>query len=145
MPPCFPLSWVFDPRNRWLNNNSYARSFGSVGFPWFDKERKAIMGTALAFTVVAILVTGFGCFALSGDAATLHATAWGVSYYRPFETSKSNTTITLNPGTIAYIGLRRFVVRQCVETQGDYDSWSHCSENAIWWEHAGCKSGENGM
>ena len=54
--------------------------FGNLGFPHFDRERKAYMAFALTVTLVAIVVTGFGCFALNADPHTLRFTAWGVSH-----------------------------------------------------------------
>ena len=112
-----------------------------MGFPWFDRERKATMGIALAFTVVAILITGFGCFALSSDPATLHATAGGVAYSKgEVAVAGSNSS---KPGQISYVGLRRFVVVMCDHAQSeDYDKWSGCEETAIWWHHAHCESGQ---
>jgi len=64
VPGIWPLSVIFDPRNPYLNDNSYMRMFGNLGFKFCDKERKAFMGTALAFTVFAIVITGLTkCFA----------------------------------------------------------------------------------
>ena len=39
VPPIWPLSWVFNPRNQYLNDNRIARIFGNFGFPYFDRER----------------------------------------------------------------------------------------------------------
>ena len=98
VPPIWPLSWIFDPRNAYLNDNSYARVFGNVGFPHFDRERKAYMGVALAVTLLAIVVTGFGCFALNGDPFTLRFTAWGVAHSR-ITSATANSTSTILPCT----------------------------------------------
>ena len=73
---------LFSDRNKYLNDNKCARIFGNIGFGWFDKERKAFMGTALALTVVAIVITGFGCFALSDDDSIIFYTTWGISYMK---------------------------------------------------------------
>lgn len=32
VPPIWPLSWVFDPKNKYLNDNKHARMFGNLGF-----------------------------------------------------------------------------------------------------------------
>ena len=63
VPPIWPLSWAFDPHNPYLNDNKCARSFGNIGFPFFDRERKAFLGVALAVTVLSI-VSFFSPFSL---------------------------------------------------------------------------------
>jgi hypothetical protein len=51
-------------------------------FSFFDRERKAVMGTLLAVTAGACVVSGFGAFALSTRAAVLELTAWGAAVSR---------------------------------------------------------------
>ena len=81
-------------------------------------------------------------FSLSSDPDTLHATAWGVAYSK----GEADTVVGTNssrPGQISYVGLRRFVVVQCEHSHSEnYDNWSGCEENAIWWHHAHCESGQ---
>lgn len=162
VPPIWPLSWVFDPRNRYLNDNSYARVFGNVGFPHFDRERKACMGVALAVTLLAICVTGFGCFALNGDPFTLRFTAWGVAHTRmkhaiaAINSTTAATTVNEDDelGQVSYIGLRRFVVRTCSHVgnrrggggRRDWHEWSSCDDTAVvWWDDAECADGEESL
>jgi hypothetical protein len=125
---------VFDPRNKWLNDNSCARTFGNFGFHFFDRERKAFMGTALAVTVVAIVITGFGCFALSSDENTLRVTAWGIASHR-YETSDGSGTL----GQVAYVGLRKFVVHTCADASpSSVYAWKNCEVKSTFWSDAGC-------
>ena len=35
VPPIWPLSWAFDPYNKYLNDNRCARNFGNIGFPFY--------------------------------------------------------------------------------------------------------------
>ena len=135
------LSWAFDPRNKWLNDNKYARIFGNIGFPFFDRERKAFLGVALAVTILSIVVTGFGCFALSSDPDTLRLTAWGVAQAR-YDHDFANATQDI--GQIAYVGLRRFVIVACSSAHdNNWMSWSGCEDKTIWWENAECSSNQN--
>ena len=119
--------------------------FGNLGFPFFDKERKAFMGTALAVTVFAIFITVFGCFALSDSNRILHFTAFGVASLT-FIDSQNQTV-----GQVAYLGLRKFVVDQCLNsTRGTHPSgknfmhWTQCTSYEHWWEDTLC-DGENSL
>ena len=88
------------------------------------------------------VVTGFGCFALDGDPDTLRLTAWGVAHSR-WDHDLTNATEDL--GQISYIGLRRFVVTRCTDTDDssrDPLAWSNCRDKAIWWSEAECSSGQ---
>ena len=115
--------------------------FGNLGFPHFDRERKAYMAFALTVTLVAIVVTGFGCFALNADPHTLRFTAWGVSHTRFFV---SEDDAEERVGQISYIGLRRFVVNhQCSRNLDDeWTEWSGCDRTIVWWVDAQCAHGE---
>jgi len=117
-----------NPANKYLNDNKYCRMFGNLGFSWLDRERKITMGTALAFTVVAIVITGFGCFALSGDAETLRLTAWGISFHQGSADGSA-------PGTLVFLGLRKFVVQECTDATGDdFMQWTGCKTiEDPWW------------
>ena len=65
VPAIPPFSWVFDPNNKYLNDNKLMDRFGKLGFKCADYYRKRYMRFALFITVVAMGVTSFGCFALS--------------------------------------------------------------------------------
>ena len=39
-----PFSWVFNPSNKYLNDNKYMDRFGRMGFRCFDVYRKRYMG-----------------------------------------------------------------------------------------------------
>jgi len=137
VPPIWPLSWIMDPKNKYLNDNKCARIFGNIGFGWFDKERKAFMGTALALTVVAIVITGFGCFALSDDDSIIFYTTWGISYM------KYTNADGVKVGQIAYLGLRKFLRYECLDTSSgsNWREWADCTEDNVWWSAVECGSG----
>lgn len=128
VPPVPGLSWVFDPNNKYLNDNKYAEKFGAVGYKYADSRRKHFMGVALAVTVCAFIVTWFGCFALSTDDDIIRYTAWGTAWYR------NDTT---GVATKFYIGLTDFVVIECVDAYED-DSWDftdcHKADQQTWSE-----------
>ena len=45
----FPKWWmIFNPKNRWSNDNLMMIAFGNVGFKFFDVERKTYMGIAVS-------------------------------------------------------------------------------------------------
>lgn len=71
------------------------------------------MGTALGVTVLAMIVTFFGCFALSSNPDIIRWTCWGTAWYR------NETTMT---ATKFYLGLMEFVVAECTDAEGD-DTW----------------------
>ena len=97
------------------------------------------MAVALTVTLLAIIVTGFGCFALNGDPFTLRFTAWGVSHTRFGNVSAMDAYA----GQIAYIGLRRFVVKKCSSANNrDWYFWSQCSQETIWWTEASCEASD---
>ena len=111
VPPIWPLNKILNPKNQCLNNNKRARIFGNLGFPYFDRKRKPLMGTALALTVLAIVFTSFGCFALSTSTRVLRQTAFGYT----------TSTIADDDGggggggkvtQVCYMGLRKFVVEK---------------------------------
>mmetsp|Transcript_12583 Transcript_12583/g.15616 ORF Transcript_12583/g.15616 Transcript_12583/m.15616 type:complete len:348 (+) Transcript_12583:319-1362(+) len=138
IPPCWPFSWVFDPKNPYLNDNDCAHKFGHCGLRCADKNRKPLMGTALALTALAIIITGFGCFALSTDPQILRLTAWGISYHR---------NVTTETGTVIYLGLRRFVVRECDEapTNSFFDLAECRTTKAVFWDDLDCNEDGSGF
>ena len=73
VPPLPVLRWVFDPRNKYFNDNKYAHIFGNVGFRYFDERRKWYMGWATAFTVLSIAATMAITIALVQPTKLLHA------------------------------------------------------------------------
>ena len=95
------LRWVFNPDNQYLNDNKYCRMLGNFGFKFCDKERKAFMGTALACTAMAIVITAIGAFGVSTDPNILGLASWAI-------------TVIPNNGTngqVMFVGLVQLVVR----------------------------------
>lgn len=95
------------------------------------------MGTALALTVVAIVITGFGCFALSDDDSIIFYTTWGISYM------KYTNADGVKVGQIAYLGLRKFLRYECLDTSSgsNWREWADCTEDNVWWSAVECGSG----
>ncbi len=127
------LRWVFDPNNPYLNDNRYCRMFGNFGYKFCDRERKAFMGTALAVTVVAIVITGIGAFSVSTDPVILQFTSWAATAIR--NDGKN--------GQVMFIGLRQVVIRNCSDSSGNVLlDWDDCEETIIPLVDVGCSSGE---
>jgi hypothetical protein len=93
------------------------------------------MGTALAVTVVSILVTGFGVFALSSDENILQLTNWGTFTTRVDSGNGDGTKI----GEAIYIGLQKVVIVTCRDaSDNDYLSWDGCEFNGLFWKDVEC-------
>lgn len=132
-----PPFWVFDPRNRILNDNRIMRRFGRIGLQFADNHRKQFVGVALALTVASMVVTVLGCFgALSDDKTVVESARW---------LSVWTTNTTSCEASASRMGLRLVVayecsLRDCVA--GDFsgrrhpwDDWEKCDERAILWSH----------
>lgn len=122
---------MFGRKNKYLNDNEYVEKIGNCGFHAADRERKALMGTALAFTVVSIIVTGYGSLSLSSHPEVVKKTAWAIGFLRRH-----------GQGRIAYVGLTRLVMVHCSDAlEGDdWYEWDGCHFEAHWWSDvtAGC-------
>ena len=108
-PPCrhpgdgpTPLWKLFNPRNPLSNDNLCCVAIGNVGFKFFGRRRKYLMGAAMWSTFFSIAFTIAGCCALSMDPATVIATHW--TYI------EANDSVTGNK-YIVYVGLRSFVYK----------------------------------
>jgi hypothetical protein len=126
VPPIWPLSWVFSRMNPYLNDNDVAEVVGNCGFKSADRERKTLMGTALAFTVVSIILTTFGCLALSTNRQLVMTTAWAVGHlYDP----------VVSMGSIAYIGLSKLVITRCAgaDMGMPWTQWTDCATDEYHW------------
>ena len=139
VPPLPVLRWVFDPRNKYFNDNKYAHIFGNVGFRYFDERRKWYMGWATAFTVLSIAATIFGCFAISPKMQYVQNSAWAYAYRR---------NATSGVGYDTYLGLTIYVTRTCLDTpdeaEGEWQSWNAlaCEQQSTWWSSFDCAEAE---
>mmetsp|Transcript_77305 Transcript_77305/g.222440 ORF Transcript_77305/g.222440 Transcript_77305/m.222440 type:complete len:361 (+) Transcript_77305:492-1574(+) len=63
-----PVEWwkVFNPLNKYTNDNLLCIMLGNVGFKYFDERRQYWMGAAMWSTLISIPLTIWGCMALSG-------------------------------------------------------------------------------
>lgn len=123
-PPCkgpAPVPWwkVFNPHNRYTNDNLIMISFGNVGFKYFDERRQYWMGAAMWSTLLSIGFTVTGCFALSTNTSIVKNTHW--VYVEAKDTS-------LGEQFLVYVGLRSLVfvsepctVLQCERTSFPFD------------------------
>lgn len=125
-PPIWPLSWIFGRSNPYLNDNDYVEVLGNCGYKSADRERKALMGTALGFTVFSIVLTVFGCLALSPNPSLTRAAAWAVGHLRSADTGE---------GTVAYVGLSKLVIVRCADAPAglDWHEWGACEQASYPW------------
>ena len=113
-------------------NNSFTKLIGHIGYTYFDDKRKTYLGIASIITMIAMVMTTFGCFALSTDRSIVQRTYWaGGSLHNT--TSGTYTTL--------YIGLRSIETIDCKFIPG-YDSYSDsCVRHSIKWDEPSCKEG----
>jgi hypothetical protein len=65
-----------DHRNKLTNNNSLVRFIGPFGYDYFDTHRRFYLGMASILTIFAMIITIWGCFALSTDRSIVQRTYW---------------------------------------------------------------------
>ena len=87
-----------------LNHSTIVKLFGSIGFPYFDRKRKLYFGIASIITLFAVLLTIYGCCALSTSPRIVSRTYWAGGTVHNIT---SNTDFTI------YIGLRSAVYINC--------------------------------
>jgi len=78
-PPCKgdPAIWkIFNPLHPITNHSILCYKFGNVGWPSMDQHRKFYMGLAMWSTLLTMLVTAYGCLALSTDNDIVLKTYW---------------------------------------------------------------------
>jgi len=126
------FSWVFDPKNKYLNDNKYMDWFGGLGLKYCDARRKDFMGVALAVTVVAIVVAVYGSLSLSNNNDTVYYTAWGTAWF------KNHTNAAGEDGPHARkiaLGLVKFTEFYCPDAyRANSNKWDCKSESATKWE-----------
>ncbi|KAG8458593.1 hypothetical protein KFE25_008390 [Diacronema lutheri] len=136
VPPIWPLSWIFSRKNPYLNDNDYVEVLGNCGLKSADRERKVLMGTALGFTVCSIILTVFGCLALSPSPSLTRAAAWAVGHLRDPTTGQ---------GTTAYVGLSRLLIVRCSDAPARslWSEWGLCEQSSYSWSEvpALCEAG----
>jgi hypothetical protein len=82
------------------------------------------MGTALAVTVLSMVVTSFGAFSLSTDETILKLTSWGVYHSRYDDVDTGDRF-----GQALYVGLRKYVVMTCTDApDAHFQDWRGCSQ-----------------
>ena len=103
-PPCTgePVWYkVFNKRHPLINHSLAGYRFGNVGFPWMDEHRKTYMGMAMWSTLCTMLVTAFGCLALSTSERFVLTSYWAHVH---LENTADQTEMQ------AFIGLRSMVI-----------------------------------
>lgn len=132
--PCFCRHQLcpLDHRNKYLNDNNYIRQIGEIGYTYFDSRRKYFLGMASLVTVIAMVLTTFGCCALSTDPTVIKRVYWAAG---------TMTNVTSNQDYALYIGLRSVVVVGCRFVPG-YDSYPpSCMTESIIWTDPNCLQG----
>lgn len=126
--PLCPL----DHRNKLLNDNECAKKIGYFGFDYFDRRRKLWLGLASWYTIFAMVLTTWGCFALSADRSIVQRTYWAGG------TGQNQTS---GQYFSLYVGLRSVEYVDCSFVPG-YDSYpSNCNRQSIEYSSAACSEG----
>jgi hypothetical protein len=130
IPPCCrgkpgcPLS-----KESFINNNKCCMKYvGEFGLKYFDRKRKIILGIASMFTLFAMVLTTWGCFALSPVENIVRRTHWAAA-----EGVDSNGSFSL------FIGLRTFVYVDCAWEFGIYKDT--CKSTTVYYNSDECSEG----
>ena len=101
------------PRNRCFGHaNPICLVFGNVGWRIFDRNRKPTMGLAIGVTIVAIIFTTFGCFALSPIDRIVRVTHWE-KIVADISKMPQEDDAQHSPAIKLYIGLSTMVMVEC--------------------------------
>lgn len=120
-PPIPPLKQICDPRNKCLNDNARCHIWGNVGTQHADQHRKEIMGTAIAVTVLSIIISIYGCFgALSDDESIVAVTFWTSIWTAHYNHSAG----AYDYGWIVRMGLRSYVFDYYIDVEDDFEWWN---------------------
>jgi len=132
-PGCRNRKCPLDHRNKWFNDNSYARKLGEIGFSYFDVYRINFFGFASYFTLATIVITVWGCFALSTDSDIVQRTYWA---------GGTGKNLTTNLDYTMYIGLRSIVyVPNCGMVHAYQEMNDACIKQTIFWNSDECNTG----
>lgn len=130
IPPCCrgkpgcPLS-----KESFINNNKCCLKYvGEFGLKYFDRKRKFILGVASIFTIFAMILTTWGCFALSPLGNIVRKTYWATA-----EGVDANGSFSL------FIGLRTFVYVDCGGESGVNNNI--CKSSTIYFNSDECSQG----
>ena len=106
-----PGLWaVFNHDHPYTNHSARCYRCGDVGYPYYGERRRKYMGLVMLSTFLSMIVTCFGCFALSTNPSVVLDTHW--SHARV--TNVENGTVT-----DMYFGLRSVVL---TDADGAYTS-----------------------
>jgi hypothetical protein len=132
-----------DHRNRCFGHrNPLCLMFGNVGWKFFDRKRKHTMGLAIVVTIIAIIFTTFGCFALSPVDRIVRVTHWQeiVADISALNLEDGAHTIKL------YLGLSTMVVIECEDSAAAKRWWSSKCDwggrSRFYWSSNSCQEPE---
>lgn len=134
VPPfCGLTRWCPLNRNNPLTNtNDYVRKIGPFGYNHFDLKRKLYFGLVSIFTVFAMVLTLWGCCALSLDPSIIQRTYWAGG--TGFNSTSSNYFSM-------YIGLQSLEFVDCEYTSSFNSYAPSCQRQSIKYFDSQCKSG----
>lgn len=112
--------------NHILNNSLIWKLLGPIGFPFFDRNRKVFLGAASILTVFTMLLTLWGCFALSTDTSIVQRTYWAAGRGNIVNATTGTTT----PFAV-YVGLNSFVYTECEFIPGYMNYGPSCNLQPI--------------
>jgi len=109
-----------------LNNAVTWRHLGPIGFEHYDRRRKLYLGYASVLTVFTMLLTLWGCFALSTETRIVQRTYWAAG-----SGSLTNTTTGHVTPFAVYVGLNSFVYTECQFIPGYMNYGNDCQLHPI--------------
>lgn len=132
VPPCCYCTWCPLHQECILNSWCLPVMIGSIGIRYFDKNRKLFFGLATVATLLAMVITTYGCFALSNNPAIVTKTYWtGGTVHN----TTSNTDFTI------YVGLRSVAYINCKFEPGYENYGSSCQTQGYDFTSEQCQQG----
>lgn len=108
--------------DNFINHLNVAEYFGTIGFAYFGTNRIFFFGVASVITALTLIITVYGCLALSVDKRVVENTYWVAGDIH---------NITSNSDYSIYVGLRSAVYVNCKYYQGYYQVGDNCFQKSI--------------
>lgn len=136
VPPCCKarVEWfcIFSHSHPCLNGERFRNCLGHVGFQYFERWRKLYLGLASWFSIFALVLTIYGCCALSSNNSVIRRTYWAGVNGANFNNDTSYSM---------YVGLTTFLYSNCSFVPGYYIYPSSCEQYSITYSTTECTSG----
>lgn len=136
VPPCCKarVDWfcIFSHSHPCLNGKAFRSCLGRFGFKHFERFRKLYLGLASWFSIFALVLTIYGCCALSPNNSVVRRTYWAGVNGANFNNDSSYSM---------YVGLTTFLYSNCSFVPGYYIYPASCDQYSIEYVSSECHTG----